>query len=247
MTRWIPLGVGIGVYVIALIVTAPATLVDTGLQRASQGRLRLAEAQGTLWSGSGQLEMRDADGRTGAARSIAWAVAPASLLRGRLVCDVGLEQATERFPVTVSLSRIELANADIGLPAAVLGLALPRLAPLGLTGDVQIHVASLSLAQDEMRGNATLQWRTAGSALSPVAPLGDYELRLEGDDAAVRATLRTLQGPLQLDGKGSWKHGDKPAFLIKADVPAPYRQQLAPLLRLIAVERGEGRFELQFK
>ncbi len=247
MTRWVLLAVGFGIYALALIVTAPATLVDTGLQRASQGRVRLVEAHGTLWSGSGQLEIRDADGRTGVARSIAWDVAPASLLRARLVCDVGLEQATRRFPVTLSLSRIELANADIGLPAAVLGLALPRLAPLGLTGDMQIHVARLSLAQNEMRGNATLQWRAAGSALSPVAPLGDYELRLEGDDATVRAILRTLQGPLQLDGKGSWKHGDNPAFLIKAEIPPQYQQQISPLLRLVAVERGDGHFELLLK
>lgn len=169
------------------------------------------------------------------------------MLRGHLVCEVGLEQAAKRFPVTLSLSRIELANADINLPAAVLGLAVPKLAPLGLTGDVQIHVASLSVARDGMQGNATLQWRAAGSALSPVSPLGDYELRLEGEGPAVRVSLRTLQGPLQLDGKGSWTHGDSPAFLAMAGVPPQYQEQLAPLLRLIAVERGEGRFELQLK
>ena len=245
--RWRPLAVGVGAYAVALIATVPATLVDAGLQRASQGRLRLAEAQGTLWSGSGQIEIRDAGGRTGIAKSFAWRVAPESLLRGRLVCEVGLEQAAKHFPVTISLSRIELANADISLPATVLGLAVPKLAPLGLTGDVQIHVTSLSIARDGMQGNATLQWRAAGSALSPVSPLGDYELRLEGEGPAVRVSLRTLQGPLQLDGKGSWKHGDSPAFLAMAGVPPQYQEQLAPLLRLIAIERGEGRFELQLK
>ena len=247
MKRWGLLAIGLGVYALALIATAPATLVDAGLQRASDGRLRLAEAQGTLWSGTGQIEIRDTGGRTGVAKSFAWRVAPESLLRGRLVCEVGLEQAAKHFPVTLSLSRIELANADINLPAAVLGLAVPKLAPLGLTGDVQIHVASLSIARDGTQGNATLQWRAAGSALSPVSPLGDYELRLEGEGSAVRVSLRTLQGPLQLDGKGSWTHGNSPAFLATASVPPQYQEQLAPLLRLIAVERGEGSFELQLK
>lgn len=247
MKHWRLIAIGVGAYALALIVTAPATLVDAGLRRASSGQLRLAEAQGTLWSGSGQLEVRDTGGRTGIAKSFAWRVAPESLLRGHLVCEVGLEQDAKRFPVTLSLSRIELANADINLPAAVLGLAVPKLAPLGLTGDVQIHVARLSVARDEMQGNATLQWRAAGSALSPVSPLGDYELRIEGEGSAVRASLRTLQGPLQLDGKGSWTHGNSPAFLATASVPPQYQEQLAPLLRLIAVERGEGRFELQFK
>ena len=245
MKRWSLLAIGLGAYALALIATAPATLVDAGLQRASHGRLRLAEAQGTLWAGSGQIEIRDAGGRTGVAKALAWRVVPASLLRGHLVCEVGLDPSARRFPVTLSLSRIELANADINLPATVLGLGVPKLAPLGLTGEVLIHVASLSIARDAMEGNATVQWRAAGSTLTPVSPLGDYEVRLDGEGMTIHAFLRTIEGPLQLDGKGSWTQGDSPAFLAMARVPSQHQEQLAPLLRLIAVERGEGRFELQ--
>ncbi len=245
MRRWSLLAIGIGVYVLVLVVTAPATLVDAGLERASHGRLRLAEAQGTLWSGSGQIEIRDPGGQAGVAKSLVWRVLPESLLRGRLVCEVGLEQATSRFPVTISLSRIELANADIRLPATVLGLGVPKLAPLGLTGEVLVHVANLSITRDAMDGNATVQWHAAGSTLTPVSPLGDYELRLDGEGMNVHAFLRTIEGPLQLNGKGSWTRGERPAFLAMAVIPPQHQQQLAPLMRLIAVERGAGRFELQ--
>ncbi|MEK6212286.1 MAG: type II secretion system protein N [Pseudomonadota bacterium] len=239
------IAIGLFVYAVAVIATAPATLVDAGLQRASHGRLRLAEAQGRLWSGSGQIEFRDSGGRIGVAKNLAWRFLPESLLRGRLVCEVGLDQSAKRFPVTISLSRIEIANAEISLPAAVLGLGVPKLAPLGLTGDVLLRVASLSIERKEMQGNATLQWRDAGSVLTPISPLGDYELRLDGEGATVHAYLRTIQGPLRLDGKGSWTHGDSPAFLAMARVPPQHQQQLAPLLRLIAVQRSEGSFELQ--
>ncbi len=247
MRRWSLLAIGLGAYALALIATAPATLVDAGLQRASHGRLRLAEAQGTLWSGSGQIEIRDAGGRTGVAKSLAWRFLPESLLRGRLVSEVELDQSARRFPVTISLSRIEIANAEISLPATVLGLGVPKLAPLGLTGDVLLRVASLSIERKEMQGNATLQWRDAGSVLTPISPLGDYELRLDGEGATVHAYLRTIQGPLRLEGKGSWANGNHPVFLATARVPAQHQQQLAPLLRLIAVERGEGSFELVLK
>ena len=76
MKRWSLLAIGLGAYALALIATAPATLMDAGLQRASDGRLRLAEAQGTLWSGTGQIEIRDTGGRTGVAKNFAWRVAP---------------------------------------------------------------------------------------------------------------------------------------------------------------------------
>lgn len=247
MSRWSRAVAAVGAYAIALVVLAPATWVDAGVQRASDGRVRLAEARGTLWSGSGRIEIRDADGRSGVAGNLAWRVVPGSLLRGQLVCDVALEQAARRFPVTLSLSRFELANADITLPAAALGLGVPELAPLELTGEVQVKVSSLSIERGAARGSATLLWRAAGSALSPVSPLGDYELRLESEGPAVRATLQTLQGPIRLDGKGAWTHGARPMFLAVASVPAQHQPQLAPLLRLIAVERGAGSFELQLK
>lgn len=244
MRRW-PLAVGVGIYALALIATVPATLADAGLQRASDGRLRLAEAQGTLWSGTGQLEIRDTGGRTGLAKRLEWRLRPGALIRAQLAYEVELDPGPRPFPVTISWSRIQLANADISLPAAALGLGVPKLAPLGLTGDVLVHVTGLSIGRAGMEGNATLQWRAAGSTLTPVSPLGDYEVRLDGEGMTVHAYLRTTEGPLQLDGKGSWTNGRRPTFLATARVPPQQQQQLAPLLRLIAVERGEGSFELQ--
>ena len=245
--RWRLLATGLATYAVVLVFTLPATLIDAMLHGVGDGRLRLAEAQGTLWSGSGQLEIRDAAGHRGVAKSIAWRVMPLPLLGGHLVCEVELDQAPKRFPVTISLSRVEIADADTGLPAAVLGFIVPTLAPLELTGEMLIHAANVSIGRSRMRGNVTLQWRAAGSALTPVAPLGDYELRIDGQEALVRATLRTLQGPLQLDGKGEWSYGQKPVILATARIPSQHQQQLAPLLRLIGVERNDGSFELQLK
>ena len=93
------------------------------------------------------------------------------------------------------------------MPASVLGLGVPKLAPLGLTGDVLIHVVRLTLAREAIDGTATLEWRAAGSSLTTVSPLGDYELRLDGEGTMVHAYLRTIEGPLRLDGKGSWRRG----------------------------------------
>ncbi len=241
--RWIMPAWGFGAFAAALIVLAPATLIDARLESASDGRLRLASAEGTLWSGAGWIEIRDAEGRAGVARRLAWRVLPVSLLRARLVAEVGLDQAAKPFPVTISLSRIEIAGAGIKLPAAALGLGMPRLAPLRLTGDVLVDIPHLSLERGRVHGDATLQWRAAGSALTPVSPLGDYEVRFKAVGPAVYATLSTLEGPLQLDGKATWSNGAPPSFLATARVPAQQQEQLLPLFHLIAVERSAGSFE----
>lgn len=244
MKRWHLAAIGLTFYALAIIATAPATLIDTGLQRISHGKLRLAEAQGTLWSGSGQVEVRDPIGRSGVAKNIAWQIQPESLLRGHLDCQINWGRTAKAFPLTISLSKVELANADVDLPATALGLGVPKLAPLGLTGDMLLHVDNLSIERNKMQGNATLRWHNAGSALAPISPLGNYELSFNGDGVTTHALLRTIQGPLQLDGKASWSSGTTPNFSALARVPPHLQQQLAPLLRLIAVERGAGSFEI---
>jgi general secretion pathway protein N len=231
----------------SLIVLAPATLIDARLALISAGRLRLAEAQGSLWAGEGWIEIRDADGKAGVAKRIAWRVLPRSFLRGRLVAEVELDQAVKPFPVTLSLSRIEILDAGITLPAAALGLGMPKLAPFRLTGDMLVKIPRLSLERGRMDGDATLQWRAAGSALTPISPLGDYQVQFKAAGRAMQAALSTLEGPLQLDGKGAWSNGSPPNFLATARVPAQLQEQLSPIFRLIAIERGPGTFDLQLK
>ena len=243
--RWPVPAFGLGVYAAALVALAPASLIDSRLERASSGRLRLAEAQGSLWAGSGWIEVREAGGRSGIAQRVAWRVLPESLLRARLLAEIRLERADKPFSLAVSFSQIEIAGAGVDLPAAALGLGMPKLAPFRLTGEVRLDIPRMSMERGRTDGDATLRWRAAGSALTPISPLGEYEVHFKAVGAAVHAELRTLSGPLQLDGKGAWANGAAPSFLATARVPPQHQEQLSPLFRLIAIERGAGIFELQ--
>jgi general secretion pathway protein N len=151
------------------------------------------------------------------------------------------------FRLAITWSRVEMEDAEFTLPAAALELASPRLVPLGLTGNLQIKVPQLWIERGATHGGGTLRWRTAGSSLAPVSPMGDYELRFQAAGPAVRATLHTLQGPLQLEGEGAWSAGASPVFRAIARMPEKVRLRMAPFLRLIAAERTDGSFELQLK
>ena len=111
-----------------------------------------------------------------------------------------------------------------------------------------VHVAQLSLASDEMEGHATLRWRAAGSALTPLSPLGEYEVRLDGADAKVHALLEHALGAAAARRQGivagrATASRSSPRRAFRRSTSA----QLAPLLRLIAVENGKGIFELQLR
>jgi general secretion pathway protein N len=242
---------GVAIYVAGLMVLAPAELLDLGLQRVSQERLRLVAVTGTLWSGQGMIEMLDSAGRNVTATPVTWSLKPASLLSGQLRVDLQVGQSGPAFPLRWSRSGLAIEHAEIRLPAMILGLWQPQLAVLGLTGEMQLIVSGLSidhrLDQQQAHGQLTLRLRDAGSSFTPVFPLGDYEVRLDGKGGEVGIQLQTLKGPLQIDGHGAWKIGKTPEFLAVAQLGPELMVPLAPLLRLIAVERATGRFELQFK
>ena len=243
MKRWQVGAAGFGAYAVALVVGAPAGLLGARLADSSDGRIQLTQARGTLWSGHGRIELRDDAGRTRLALPCAWQLRPASLWRARLVYALDVGADAPAAALSMSWSRVELSGMAIEMPAGALASLHPALVPLGLTGDVAVRIDDLRLEPGAMHGGAMLRWRAAGSVLAPVAPLGDYELRVDGQGPVVRATLRTLEGPMDLAGHGQWRSGSAPAFVATARLPPPLRKALVPFLRLVAVEQQDGSFE----
>lgn len=236
-----------GVYLVSLGLLAPATLIDQHLEQATGGRLRLTGASGTVWSGTGVLELRHAGKRLGNGHRIDWRLRPLSLLRGAPVYDTHWVARKDVVIVRPGVARVGIENLEATLPASALALVMPRLAALDLSGTLQLRIDSLELGQSTLSGKARLAWSLAGSALTPVHPLGDYELRVNGSESKVSVTLHTLQGPLNLQGEGTWAQGAPPTFFATARAPKPLDRQLAPVLRLIGTERRDGSFELLLK
>ena len=239
-------GVTLLAYVLFLVMLAPATLLDAGLRDATAGRLRLAQAHGTLWSGSGQLQVVNPTMTGSVGKDLSWTLQPRALWRGRLDFEVAIDHATSRFPLHMSMRGVEVGKVDFSLPASALGVAEPRIAPLGPRGDLVVHIAKFAVVGDDVAVDAVMTWKDASSTLTSVAPLGTYELRVTGSGGLVNAVLRTTSGPLQLDGKGSARGNGPLVFAATAKVDAQHRAQLSPLLRLIAIDRGNGEFALQF-
>lgn len=242
---WLPalIGGGIG-YAITLAVLLPAALLDHVLASASNGGVRLAEARGTLWSGSGRIELRDPERRSAVGLDADWRWRPLWQAPGRLLFE--FPAATDFKPVGVILAwkKLEIETLELVLPAAALGLALPRIAVLRPAGEIRIEGARLVVADGEVTGAGRVLWSNAGFAMTALWPVGSYAVRLENDARGGHAEVATAAGPLRIDGKLSWTKGAAPQGQLDAYLPAPERAQLAPLLGLIGVDRGGGAYSI---
>lgn len=234
---------GAGATVLAFF---PAAWLGAALERESGGRLTLLEPQGTLWRGSALL-----GGAAGARAAVApllpgrvaWQLSPLVLLG---VLELRLEQPdalAQPLRVRGSWSRWQLSPGALALPAerlAALGAPLNTLAP---SGALRLSWDALEIAREpaglSVSGRTTLELRDMASALSALRPLGSYEMALDWQAGQARLGLRSLRGPLLLDGGGTLR-GGRLQFSGQAQAAPGYEESLANLLNLLGQRRTDS-------
>ena len=211
----------------ALLAFAPATWLAAALAARTGQRLLLTDARGTVWHGDAVAVLGGgADSGSAAALPgrVHWRVLPRGLsleLRVHQPCcmaDAALLQLRAGLGSRLSLQLLPgSGSADDSLgewPAAWLaGLGAPwnslrlggtlRLSSPGLT----LHVAA---GRWTLAGHAELRLSDIASPLTSLDRLGSYLVQLDagqdtadGDGTPV-FVLSTLDGALQLEGRGQW-------------------------------------------
>jgi general secretion pathway protein N len=171
----------------AAIVSAPASWLAAAMASVSDGRIRLADAEGFWWRGSAWLALAPAPG-AGAAVVLPgrfrWSLAP---LSGGIALD-GAPWIVQPFIVTWR-GRADLTPGALRLPAEALAAFGPPLATLRPRGTLEVAWQDAA--------HVTVDWRDAATALAALPRVGDYRLERAGD----RLRLTTLKGPLLLEGE----------------------------------------------
>lgn len=134
--------------------------------------------------------------------------------------------------------------------AAAVLLPVERLTALGAplntiqpTGRMRLSWGPLQLASQDgkigMAGSMNLEMNDIASRLSPVKPLGAYNLALDWHGQQATVALRTAKGPMLLSGSGKLVGGHL-QFSGKAEAEAGQEERLANLLSLLGQRRREG-------
>lgn len=234
---------------VSVLVFAPARWLAAVAGQASGGQVLLQEARGTVWSGSAQLLFTGGAGSAAATRlpsRLGWQLQPGLTgLAVRLEASCCLAQPWG-FQLQPSWNGAQLLVLDSPSdrpsvwPAQLLaGLGTPfnTLAPQG-----QLALSSQGLrltwaaGRLQMAGQAQLDVQALSSRLSTLRPMGSYRFTLSGG-AAPELLLATLQGPLQLSGRGQWV-GGRLRFTGEASSAPEHQAALSNLLNIIGRRSG---------
>ncbi|HEX6016717.1 MAG TPA: type II secretion system protein N [Burkholderiaceae bacterium] len=251
-TRWAVWGAVLGTLA-GVVAFAPASWLAGAVARATDQRLLLADAKGSVWSGDAQLVLAGGAGSRDAAAlpgRLRWQIRPR--LNG---LELTLEQACciDREWV-IRFRLVGLGRYQVLLPARPQALGhwpAAWLAGLGTPFNTlqlggTLRLTSNGMTLESVQGH----WRVIGSIdadllgvssrLSTLDTLGSYRMSVRGgasstDPAALN--LETLDGALRLSGSGQWT-GFRVRFRGEASAAEGQEAALNNLLNIIGRRQG---------
>jgi len=206
---------------IGVVAFAPAAWLASSVASASNQRLLLTDARGTVWSGSavpvltGGADSRDASALPG---RMEWTMGMKGLafeLRARQACCLNGTVTLQIRPGfgRTAYTLVPPAGWVGQWPSAWLGGLGTPFNTLQLGGAVRLASPPPGITLESVQG----RWRVDGRAdvellgvssrLSTLDTLGSYRLTLSGNPAnagAPQLTLATTEGALLLNGSGNW-------------------------------------------
>jgi len=231
------------VYLVLLLVWAPASLLAWALPHFTHEAVWLERAEGSVWRGQAAgLVVRLGSSPAMPLGRVSWQVRPQDVFAGRLgyqlqVAGADIQAASV---LRAGLGGIELRTTRAELPASWLGQVSPDLELWQPGGKLLFETSGLAFGRDGAAdGKATLRWRNAASGRVR-RPLGSYRADLVGTASGFEIKLSTETGPLQLQGSGLWSPGGGMSFFGMARPAPDSRTDLEGLLSLIGPAQANG-------
>ncbi len=261
-SRIVAVVVGFVVVIAVIVATAPANWLARFIAARTQGRVLLADARGTIWSGNAVLALgarqvrdesahenddrnadaaRDADARLALPGRVNWTLEFTAMLAPilHLTHDGVLLQPLEMRYASQGLA---IGAGAAQVPASLLRAVGTPLNTLRPEGRCTLRWNALHIDQGgALIGDGMLRIDGLELAVSPVKPLGDYRVTWAGAANGLTWQIATEHGPLELRGGGSVSGARVQMHLtakVAADAPPAVVAQLKTLLDAIGTHGG---------
>ena len=231
----------------------PVAWVSGALASQTNCRVMLEQPIGTIWQGSAALAFSEPNASEGGCREpmsvterFHWETSCKLL---SLACQSEIQFSALEQPQLIQwqLDKTRIAANEIKLPANVLeGLGNPwsTLRPRGGLGARWTDLSISTLGGSEGAGAGSsgvirIIISSLTSPISPVKPLGSYEIAANIAPEGLNWTLSTTSGPLLLKGQGGAAKQSGMHFSGEASASPEAQESLIGLLSLLGKKEGD--------
>jgi general secretion pathway protein N len=216
--RWAIAG-GVAGSLIALVAFAPASWLASAVASATQDRVLLSDARGSMWSGSAVAVLTGGSGSRDASTlpgRLNWTLRPQGLGLSLQLQHACCLNGTVGVIVKPGFGRTSYTLVSppgwVGQwPSSLLGGLGTPWNTLQLGGSVRLVSPGLRIESVQGRmvldGRVDLELTDVSSRLTTLDSLGSYKMSVTGDAAnpgISTLTLTTQDGALKLNGNGTW-------------------------------------------
>jgi len=187
------------VAVLALFALVPATWVDRRVAAVTEGKIRIDDAQGTVWRGRGAI----GDSRGTWRIPVAWRIAPLALARGAVDLEFEASHASgaPRGRITLGNGAAEFHNVELRAPAAALRTLAPVALPVEAGGEWVLSSPEFRYGGGGTEGAIDFRWDRARLASNgSVLDLGTLTAHLAPQGGVLAGPLANVGGDAQIDG-----------------------------------------------
>lgn len=238
------------VYLLLVVVWAPARALGWILPRVTDGAVHLVAAEGSLWQGSGEVRITLPNAPHYTSLGVwSWRWDAPAALGGELAIALRARGSERWGRVTWHAGGTEFADLQAELPAAMLTV-LPALAGYRPEGRLEIDVPRLSVSADgRLRGQGRVRWHDAALAAIAAEAMGDSLLEFSGRDGQTMAfRMRPLRGPVEVSARGEWLQSaavTASGEIALADGGGPWKAWLDSVARRVDDHRYRFAFDLR--
>ena len=230
----------------AALVAFPARWLSPLLAELTQQRIVLTQAQGSLWQGQAQLTLGSEQGRWQSLPGhwqwrvfLGWQGEPRVRVKVQSECCLSTALVWDWRPLSQGAWTLQplKGQADaawleaLGSPWNTMRL---RARIAWETDRIQGRLGWSGL--QFAGGQARVGVSELSSVVSPVAPLGRYQVQIALESSAL-VSIQTEEGPLRITGEGEWV-GQSLRFRGLASADAPHGESLQPLLSVLGQRQG---------
>jgi general secretion pathway protein N len=252
MRSWLVVAAAACLMAAAVAVEAPAALVDRQVDSLTHGRLRVADAAGTVWNGSGTLVVLPYAARV----PMLWHIDALPLLFSRLSGTLGRDpEPSQQATFDLSSDDLALRRFSVALPAEAVLRAID--APALITaagGTVDVRADAFTLRRGVFDGGFVARWQ--GASLPGPRPevrvaLGEVRLDSVGNGGEIKGVLSNVGGDIEIDGTvvltASGAARAETRLKPRAGVDAERSKAIVAALSMIGAADGSGGFRVAWQ
>lgn len=234
--------IGLLVFITTTTFYLPSSIITSSLSTISQPQVKFTEPSGTVWNGGTDVIIGESQAHK--LGHLAWQIQWSGLWKLHLPFVLSWN-AQPLAEVYLSKSKLEFHQLHLPITLSQMRRAYPFLSTLSLGGKLIVDSQTFSISQESFQGDIFVHLEEVFSGLTPINPLGKYELHLQGDQQSLLMHLQSLQGPLWVEANGKWSNQHGLNLVGKVRAEPSQSKVLSPLLHLMGNESQTGEFSFQ--